>query len=282
MKTPAERKNPMRRAELREHAVPGALSRRRVLDRQDHGASPLAAEAEALAEPAEREQERRRKADRRICRQRADRHRRYAHRQQRRHERGLAADAVAEVAEERRPDRPRQECDPEGGERRERGRRRVRRRKEQAGKDEHRGGRVDVEVEELDGRADEAGKQHLSRPVCRPDGSARRRRGRHHAAFGLSGVPGPVSDYSIRLERRSACRALPKEKPPPDRSNGGSAGPSPGYAGGARAARVPSAIPGRLEASRPIGFRLCLVHLECTTVHLVAVQALDAAGGIRR
>ena len=53
-----------RRAELREHAVPGALARRRVLDRQQHRAAPLAAEAEALAEPAQREQQRRRDADR--------------------------------------------------------------------------------------------------------------------------------------------------------------------------------------------------------------------------
>ena len=37
--------------------------------------------------------------------------------------------------------------------------------KEQLGKHEHRGGCVDVEVEELDRRADQAGKQHLARRV---------------------------------------------------------------------------------------------------------------------
>ena len=49
--------------------------------------------------------------------------------------------------------------------RRERGGRRIGRRKEQPGKDEHRRGRVDVEIEELDRRADQAGKQHLPRRV---------------------------------------------------------------------------------------------------------------------
>ena len=64
-KTPPEKKKPMRRAELREHAVPRALARRRVLDREQHGAAPLAAEAEALAEAAQRQQHRRGEADRR-------------------------------------------------------------------------------------------------------------------------------------------------------------------------------------------------------------------------
>ena len=100
-----------RRAELRKHAVPGALARRRVLDRQQHRAAPLAAEAQALAEAAQRQQQRRGDADRVVGRQHADRHRRHAHRQQRRHQRRLAADAVAEVAEQRRADRPREEGD---------------------------------------------------------------------------------------------------------------------------------------------------------------------------
>ena len=107
-----------RRAELREHAVPRALARRRVLDRQQHGPAPLAAEPEALAEAAEREQQRRGDADRRVGRQQADRHGRQPHRQQRRHQRRLAADAIAEVAEERRSDRAREERDRERRERR--------------------------------------------------------------------------------------------------------------------------------------------------------------------
>ncbi len=50
-----------RRAELREHAVPGALARRRVLGRQQHRAAPFAAQPEALAEAAQRQQQRRRR-----------------------------------------------------------------------------------------------------------------------------------------------------------------------------------------------------------------------------
>ena len=81
------------------------------------------------------------------------------------HQRGLAADAIAEVAEERRADRPREEGDAKRRERGERGGGRVGRGKEQLGKYEHRRGRVDVEVEELDGGADEAGEQHLAGAV---------------------------------------------------------------------------------------------------------------------
>ena len=45
------------RAELRKHAVPGALAGRCVFDGEQDGAAPFAAEAEALAEAEEREQE---------------------------------------------------------------------------------------------------------------------------------------------------------------------------------------------------------------------------------
>ncbi len=116
-----------RRAELREHAVPALLAARRVLGREQHGAAPFAAEAQALAEPAEREQRRRRDADRGVGRQQADRDGRQAHRQQRRDERRLAPDAVAEVAEQRRADGPREERERERRERLQRRGRRDRR-----------------------------------------------------------------------------------------------------------------------------------------------------------
>ncbi len=90
-----------------------------------------------------------------------------AHGREREHQRGLAADAIAEVAEERGADRPRQKRDAKGGERGERGGGRVGRRKEQPGKNEHCRGRVNVEIEELDGGADEAGEQHLARRIDR-------------------------------------------------------------------------------------------------------------------
>jgi hypothetical protein len=103
-----------RRAQLREHAVPGALARRRVLGGQQHRPTPLAAQPQALAEAAQRQQRRRPQADLRVGRQQADQHRGQAHGQQRGDQRGLAADAVAEVAEHRRADRPRDERHREG------------------------------------------------------------------------------------------------------------------------------------------------------------------------
>src|SRR5687767_4179944 len=61
-----------RRAELREHAVPGAPSWRCVLDREQHRAAPFAAETEALPEPAEGKKQRRGEANRLVRRQRAN------------------------------------------------------------------------------------------------------------------------------------------------------------------------------------------------------------------
>ena len=58
----------------------------------------------------------------------------------------------------------------ERGERRQRGRRRIGRRKEQPRKHEHRGRGVDVEVEELDRRADQTREQDLARRVDRGAG----------------------------------------------------------------------------------------------------------------
>ena len=63
-KMPRRTEEADRRAELREHAVPGALAGRRVLGRQQHRPAPLAAQPQALAEAAQREQQRRRQADR--------------------------------------------------------------------------------------------------------------------------------------------------------------------------------------------------------------------------
>src|SRR5947199_3427889 len=45
-------------SELREHAVPSALLRRCILNRQEHGASPFAAKAESLSEATQCEQQR--------------------------------------------------------------------------------------------------------------------------------------------------------------------------------------------------------------------------------
>ena len=148
-----------RRAQLREHAVPGALARRRVLGGQQHRTAPLPSQAQALAETAQRQQHRRGHADLRMGRQQADQHGGDAHGQQRRHQGGLAPDPVAVVAEQRRAQRPGEERQGEGGQRLQGRGGRLRSREEQLREHQHRGGGVDVEIEELDGGADQAGEQ---------------------------------------------------------------------------------------------------------------------------
>src|SRR6185436_13331994 len=108
--------------ELRKHPVPRPLSGRCVFNRQENGAAPLAAEAETLTEAAQREQARCGDPDGFVRRQDANGDRRDTHREECGDERRLAADAIAEVPEERGSDRPRHERDAERRERRERGR----------------------------------------------------------------------------------------------------------------------------------------------------------------
>ena len=103
------------------------------------------------------------------------------------HQRRLAPDAVAKVAEQRRPNRPRQKRNAKRRQRRERGRRRVGRRKEQPRKHQHRRGGVNIEVEELDGGADQAGKQHLARAI------------HGHACPGVGGAH-PISGFQLNFE----------------------------------------------------------------------------------
>jgi hypothetical protein len=79
-----------------------------------------------------------------------------AHHQQRRDERRFAADAVAEVTEQERADRPRDERDAERDERRQRLRGRRAMRKEHRADNERGGCRIDVEIVELDRGADKA------------------------------------------------------------------------------------------------------------------------------
>jgi hypothetical protein len=133
-KTPPERRKPSRRAELGEHAVPRAFVWRRILNGQQHRAAPLASQTQPLAEAAQRQQQRRGKANRSIGRQRSNGDRGYPHGRKRDDQRRLAADAIAKVTEERGADRPGQERDAKGGQRFERGRGRVGCGKEQLGK----------------------------------------------------------------------------------------------------------------------------------------------------
>ena len=72
--------------------------------------------------------------------------------QQRQHEHRLAADAVAEVAEDDAAERPRDEADGEGAEREQRADQRIDAREEQLAEDQRGGGAVEEEVVPLDRR----------------------------------------------------------------------------------------------------------------------------------
>ena len=151
---------PHGRAKLREHAEAGFPSRWRILDGKQCRPAPLSTEAKTLAEAEDAEQERRDPSGLRIGGQEGDRHGGAAHQHQRPDQRGLAPDAVSEMAEGHGPDGPRDEGD---GERRV-GRHQLRgcrfRGEEQLRKDERCGGGVYVEIVELDRSADEAGGEH--------------------------------------------------------------------------------------------------------------------------
>ncbi|MNL15928.1 hypothetical protein D3C87_1369460 [compost metagenome] len=69
------------RAELREHAEPGALAFRRVLRGQQRRAAPFAAQPQALAETQHAEQDRSPGADAVVTGQHADQRGAYAHQQ---------------------------------------------------------------------------------------------------------------------------------------------------------------------------------------------------------
>src|SRR6185437_6947665 len=150
---------------LGKHSIPCALAGRRVFDGEQDGSAPLAAEADALAEAAEREQDGGGKSDGVVGGQQADADGGDAHGEQGDDQGGLAADAVAEMAEEGRTDGASKERDAKSGQGVEARRSGISRREEEAGKDENRRGGEDVEIEELDGGADEAGDEHLGRGI---------------------------------------------------------------------------------------------------------------------
>ena len=155
------------RAELREHAVEGAFVRWGVLDGEQHRPTPLASQSDALAEPAPGEQHRRGEAQRAVARQRADGKGGQTHAQQRQNQRRLAPKTVAEMPEDHGTDRSREKGDTEGGQGGQRRGGGVRRREEQAWEHQHRRRGEDIEIEELDRGADQAGQEHLPRRVDR-------------------------------------------------------------------------------------------------------------------
>ena len=113
----------------------------------------MTADGKTLAETQQRQDDRRRDADRRIGRQQSDQGGRDAHQRQRDHEGPLAADAVAEMAEHDAAEGPRDESEGKGAEGKDQrdGRRTFR--KEDGGKNERGGGRVKEKVIPFDAGA---------------------------------------------------------------------------------------------------------------------------------
>ena len=149
---------PGRHAELRPGGDEAAmLVAARPLHRQQHRAAPFAADADALQEAQHGQQDRAPDADAGVAGHQCHQEGGNAHQHQRRDQRRLAADAVAEMAEDRRPDRAGDEADRIDQERLQRadqriGFREIELREHQAGD-----GAVEEEVVPLDRGADRAG-----------------------------------------------------------------------------------------------------------------------------
>ena len=150
-KDASRQKKADRNAELRKAAEESALAFGRALDDEQHRSAPLAPHAQTLDEAHRHEQYGRPDSDRVVGRQNADDERRDTHDHQRCDERHLASDAIAEMAEENGPERPRHVADRKGSEGRDRADQRVERRKEELAEDERRSGPVQKEVVPLDG-----------------------------------------------------------------------------------------------------------------------------------
>ena len=127
------------------------------LQRQQHRSAPLAADADSLDHAQEGEQNRRCRADLFVRGQQADEHGAQAHQEQGDHQRGLAAHAVAEVAEEHSAQRPGGEAGGEGEERQHLAEERGLFGEEELGENQRRRRAVEEEIVPLDGRAHGAG-----------------------------------------------------------------------------------------------------------------------------
>ena len=106
-----------RRADLRGRGPEPAFLRLRELRGQQHGAAPLAADADALGEAEHDQQDRREDADLAVGRQEADQDGRDADQRQRPDQHLLAADPVAEATEDDAAERSGDVADGVGAER---------------------------------------------------------------------------------------------------------------------------------------------------------------------
>ena len=100
--------------DLRNAGVKPAPLRWRIFERHENGASPLAAEADALHDAKAEKKDGGRDADLSIGRQQTDEEGRNAHEHQRQDQHALATDPIAEVTEDDAADRTGDEADSEG------------------------------------------------------------------------------------------------------------------------------------------------------------------------
>ena len=105
---------------LRPRGPEAATSSVAVLGRHQHRAAPLAADGEALQQPADQQQDRGGDADGGVRRQQADREGGDPHHHQRDDQHLLAPDPVTEVAEDDAAERPGDEAERVGAEREQR------------------------------------------------------------------------------------------------------------------------------------------------------------------
>src|SRR5581483_201207 len=103
-----------RDADLWPATVKAAPARGRVLDRHENRTAPFAADADALEDAQDEQQDRRPDADRLIGREKADQERCHAHDQNGQHQHSFTADPIAIVTEDDAADRSRQKADEEG------------------------------------------------------------------------------------------------------------------------------------------------------------------------
>ena len=106
-----------RKPHLRQAGVKSALVRGSRLERHQHGAAPFAAEAEALRNTAQDEQDRGPNPDAGIRRNASDGHGPRAHDHKGKHQHLFAADFIAEMAKHEAAQRTGHKADREGGER---------------------------------------------------------------------------------------------------------------------------------------------------------------------
>ena len=134
----------------------------RPLHRHQHRAAPFAADADALQHAQHGQDDRAPDADRGVGRNEGDEEGGDAHQHQCGDQRRLAADAVAVMPEDRGADRPADEADEVGAERRQRSGQRIFVGEEELREDQPGGGAVDEEVVPLDRRADGGGDHRLA------------------------------------------------------------------------------------------------------------------------